>query len=325
MKRFARLAAQTIGLACILAPLAALSQVFPSKPIRIVVPTSPGPGLDYVVRVTAPLMAESLGQPIVVDNQAGGNGVIGVGTVARATPDGYTILFASPSHVITPVFLMRDFPYDPLKDFTAINAGVEPVTTFTVHPSVPAENVREFIEWARRNPGKVSYGSSGVGSVFHMLGEQFNQVTGLSLTHIPYKGVVPAMADLVRGEVQLTFIALQVSLPQARAGKARILAVLENSRYAAMPELPTIGETVPGFEKPAAWFAYFGPAGLQQPVARRLSAEMTKGLNAADVRPKLEQLGLTIIANTPEQFAQMVKRDYQIWAKAIKSAGLKPE
>jgi tripartite-type tricarboxylate transporter receptor subunit TctC len=302
-----------------------LAQTYPNKPIRVVVPTSPGPGLDYIVRLMAPRMAEGFGQPIVVDNQAGGSGVIGVGTVARAAPDGYTILFASPSHLITPAFLMRDFPCDPLKDFTPISSAVEPATTLTVHPSVPAENVREFIEWARRNPGKVAYGSTGVGSVFHMIGEQFNQATGLSLTHIPYKGAAPSMVDLVRGQVQAVFTSLSSSLPHARSGKARILAVLEHTRYAGMPEIPTIGETVAGLEKPAAWFAYFGPAGLPQPVLRRLGSEIVKDLNAPDVRPKLDQISYTVVGNTPEQFAAMVKRDYEVWRNAIKAAGLKPE
>jgi tripartite-type tricarboxylate transporter receptor subunit TctC len=306
-------------------PLAAAAQSFPSKPIRLMVPVSPGPGVDQVGRVLGQKMAEDLGQPIVVENRAGANGVVGTEQVVRSAPDGYNILLATPSMVITIVYLMKQVPYDPIRDLTPITAAVEPVTTLIVNPNVPAKNVKELIAWVKQNPGKVSYGSSGVGSVFHMVGELFNTAAGLDITHVPYKSVPPAVSAVVAGEIQMTYSAAVQTLPQHRAGKVRILGVLEKDRFPGLPDIPTVGESLQGFEKPASWFGYFGPANMPRPIVQRLNTSVVKALNDADIRKQFQDQALFIIGNTPEQFAAMVKTGLGVYEKAVKIAKLKPE
>jgi tripartite-type tricarboxylate transporter receptor subunit TctC len=309
-------------------PLAASAQSlqsFPSKPIRLMIPVSPGPGVDQVGRVLGEKMAADLGQPIVVENRAGANGVVGTEQVVRSAPDGYNILLATPSMVITIVYLMKTIPYDPIKDLTPISAAVEPVTTLIINPGVPAKNVKELVAWVKQNPGKVSYGSSGVGSVFHMVGELFNTAAGLDITHVPYKSVPPAVQAVVAGEIQMTYSAAVQTLPQHRAGKVRILGVLEKDRFPGLPDIPTVGESLQGFEKPASWFGYFGPANMPRPVVTRLNASVVKALNEPDVKKQFEQQALFIIGNTPEQFSQMVKQGLVTYEKAVKIAKLKAE
>ena len=306
-------------------PAQSWAQTFPSKPIRLQIPVSPGPGVDQVGRVLGEKMAVDLGQPIVVENRAGANGVVGTEQVVRSAPDGYNILLATPSMVITIVYLMKQIPYDPIKDLTPISAAVEPVTTLIVNPGVPAKNVKELVAWVKQNPGKVSYGSSGVGSVFHMVGELFNTSAGLDITHVPYKSVPPAVQAVVAGEIQMTYSAAVQTLPQHRAGKVRILGVLEKDRFPGLPDIPTVGESLPGFEKPASWFGYFGPASMPRPVVTRLNASVVKALNEPDVKKQFEQQALFIIGNSPEQFAQMVKQGLTTYEKAVKIAKLKPE
>ena len=303
----------------------AIAQAYPQKPVRIIVPTSPGPGPDQVARLLAPKMAGGLGQSVLVENRIGANGVIGSDVVARSAADGYTLLFTTPSTHITTVYLYKGLPYDPVKDFTPISIAVEPVTVMAVNVSVPANSVKEFIEYARRNPNKLAYGSSGVGSVFQMVGEMLKQATGIEMTHVPYKGVVLATGDLVGGQIAVAFIPMANALPQARGGKIRILAVLEGARFSGTPDIPTIGESIPGFEKPGSWFGYFGPAGLARPIVMRLHREIVSALNSPEVKPKLDEGAFAVIGNTPEEFAAMMKSGFEVYGKAIKAAGLKPE
>lgn len=325
MKKLSRIVTLGMLAFCLAAPLPVLSQAFPARPIRMIVPFPPGPALDLVARLVAMKMGESLGQPIVVENRSGANGAIGSELVARAAPDGYTLLAATASTHVTSVFLTRNLPYDPQKDFTPITASVEPVTCLVVNASVPANSVKELIDHARRNPGKLSYGSSGVGSVFHMMGELFKQTTGVDIVHVPYKGVVPAMSDVAAGQITMTFISVSNAIPHLRAGKVKILATLEPGRYAGLPGVPSIVESVPGFHKPASWFGFFGPAGLTQPILARLNAEMVKALNAPEVRSKLEDVGFAVIGDTPEQFAALIKAGMQQYGGIIKAAGIQPE
>jgi len=303
----------------------AMAQGFPAKPIRVIVAVSPGPGVDYVARALGPRMQEELGQPLVFENQPGGNGIIGSATVARAAPDGYTVLMATPSMIITAMMLTRGIPYDSLRDFAPVTAAVEPFTSLIVNPSVPANNVRELVDWIRKNPGKVSYGSSGVGSVFHMVGELFNNAAGTDMVHVPYKSVPPAVQAVVANEVPITFAAISNATPQARAGKVRVLGVLEKSRFSRMPDLPTVGESLPGFEKPPSWFGYLAPAGTPQPALGRIQQAVVKAMAAPEVRKSFDDLALGIIGNTPAEFAAQIKAGFDIYARAIKTAGLKPE
>lgn len=302
-----------------------MAQSYPVKPVRIIVAVSPGPGVDYVARALGPKMQEDMGQAIVIENQSGGNGIIGSAAVARANPDGYMVLMATPSMIITANLLTRDIPYNSLKDFAPITAAVEPFTSLIVHPSVPVSNVKELVDWVKKNPGKVSYASSGVGSVFHMVGELFNSAAGTEIVHVPYKSVPPAVMAVVAGEVQLTYAAVSNSLPQVRAGKARLLGILEKSRFPRMPDVATVGETLQGFEKPPSWFGYLAPAGTPAPVINRFQASVVKAMAAPDVRASFDDLALGIIGNTPAEFAAQIKSGFAVYARAIKIAGLKPE
>ena len=303
----------------------ASAQSYPVKPIRLIVATAPGPGVDYVARTIQSRMQEDLGQPLVIENQAGANGIIGTNAVVRSPADGYTLLMATPSMIITAKYLVKDLPYEPLRDLAPVSCAVEPFTSLIINPSVPAQNVRELIDWVKKNPGKVSYGSAGVGSVFHMIGELFNQAAGIDMVHVPYKSVPPAIQAVVAGEVPVTFGAVSNTLPQARAGKVKVLGILEKSRYAGLPNVPMVGETLPGFEKPPSWFGYLAPAATPDAVVRRLSASVVKSLAYPDVRKPLEDAALNIIASSPEQFTAMIKSGFEVYAKAIKIAGLKAE
>jgi tripartite-type tricarboxylate transporter receptor subunit TctC len=302
------------------------AQTFPVKPIRLMVPFEPGSlGVDYAVRQVTPKMSEGLGQPVVIENRPGANGMIGAEVVARAAPDGYTLLFTTPSTHITSVFLPKKMPFDPVKDFTPITAAVEPATCIVVHASVPAGNAREFLEHAKRNPGKLSYGSAGIGSTYHFAAERLKQAAELDMFHVPYKSAPSALTAVVSGQIQVSFTTLASAMPHARAGKVRILGVLERTRHPRYPDVPAVSETVPAFEKPASWFGFFGPGGLPQPVLARLNAEIVKALNAPEVRLKYEEAAMFVIGNTPEQFAASITRGYEVYGKAAKAAGVRPE
>jgi len=306
------------------APLHA--QAYPVKAIRVILPfSSGGASLDTVVRLLSAKMSENLAQPVIVENRPGANGTIGSQQVARLPADGYSLLFTSTSTHVTAVFLSKSLPYDPVKDFTPISAVVEPVTSIAVHPALPVNSVRELIDYARANPGKLSYSSSGIGSVFHLTGELFKQSAAIDMVHVPYKVNQQALADAVSGRISVLLNAALVTLPQAKAGKLRLLAVMEGRRFAGLPDIPTIGESLQGFEKPSSWFGYFGPAGLPPAIVARLHAEIVKSLEAPDVRARLEESGMALIGNTPEQFAALIKRGFDVYGRAVKLAGVVPE
>ena len=325
MKRIMR-ALLWIGLGLAIAtPFAAHAQSWPAKPIRMIVPFSAGSTLDLIARMVAARMQEALGQPVVVDIRTGANGMIGSDLVARSAPDGYTIQIGTSGTHQTSIYLNKNVPYDPIRDFTPITAAVEPMTCLVAHPSLPANSVNELIEYARRNPGKLSYGTTGVGSVFHLAGELFNQTAGVDMVHVPYKGIPPTMTDLVAGQILLSYTAVPDAMPYIKAGKIKVLAVLEAKRYPGLPDVPAVSESVPGFRKPTTWFGFFGPAGLPQPILARLNSEIVKAINAPETRTKLEAMGLAPIANTPEQFAAMLKNGIEQYGKIVKSAGIQPE
>jgi tripartite-type tricarboxylate transporter receptor subunit TctC len=308
----------------LLTPAAALPQPFPSKPIRMVIPFPPG-GVDITGRLLAGKMAELMGQPVVVDNRGGANGVIGSELVAHSPADGYTILLTTPSTHITAVFLSKNVPYDPVKDFTPISAALEPVSLLIVHPGVPVNTVQELIQHARKNPGKLTYSSSGIGSVFHLTGEAFKEAGNVDILHVPYKGTGPSLADVVAGRIDMTFSALSTLRPHMVSAKVKVLAVAEPRRYAGLPDVPTVAETLTGFDKPSTWFGFFGPAGMPRPIVQRLSAEIAKTVHAPDLRPKLDEGGFSIIGSSPEEFAAMIKKGFEVYGKIVKTAGLKPE
>jgi tripartite-type tricarboxylate transporter receptor subunit TctC len=304
----------------------AQAQAWPTaKPITIVVPFPPGPALDLVARLVAGKMGPALGQTIVIDNRAGANGTIGSNMVARAAPDGYTLLGATAGTHVTALHLTKNLPYDPVKDFTPLAAAVEPVTCLVVHRSVPVNSVPELVAYAKARPDELSYGSSGVGSVFHMMGELFNQTAGVRIKHVPYRGVVPAMQDVAGGHIPMTFISVSNAMPAMHDGRVKILAILEPTRYAKLPDVPSMSEVIPAFKKPSSWFGFFGPAGLPPEIVTRLNAEIVKALKAPDVAGKLQDNGMTVIGGTAEEFGARMRDGIVRYGEIIKAAGIKPE
>jgi tripartite-type tricarboxylate transporter receptor subunit TctC len=322
-----RALAVILSVLCAFAGIAAASaQSWPAaKPITIVVPTPPGPSIDMIARLVAPRLGEALGQTVIVDNRSGANGTIGSNIVAQAPPDGYTLLATTPASHVTAVHLMKNLPFDPVKDFTPLMAAVEPVTALVVNADLPVNSVPEFIAYAKANPGKLSYGSSGVGSVFHLTGELFNQSAGVSITHVPYRGVAQPVQDVAAGHIQVVHISLSSARAVLQSGKAKVLAILEPQRYAKLPNVASLSEILPAFRKPSTWFGFFGPAKLPPEIVARLNAEMRKAVTAPDVRTKLEGNDLTIIAGSPEEFAALQKDGIEQFGKIIKAAGIQPQ
>ena len=311
------------GLAAVLGQ-PATAQTWPARQITIVVPFPPGPAADFVARLIGTRISESLGQPVIVENRTGANGTIGSAAVARAPPDGYLLLMATAGTHVTALHLMKALPYDPVRDFTPIIAAVEPVTCLAIHQSVPATSVAELIAYAKARPGALSYGSSGVGSVFHLMGELFNKTAGVEIKHVAYRGVELAMQDTIGGHIAMTFISVSNAQPAALAGHVRILAVLEPQRYARLPDIPSMSEIIPAFKKPSSWFGVFGPPALPAEITARLNAEMAKALRAPAVQARLDDVGLSVIAGSPAELAALLKDGIERYGVLIKDAGIQP-
>jgi tripartite-type tricarboxylate transporter receptor subunit TctC len=311
--------------ATLLGSAAVTAQTWPSRPITMVVPFPPGPALDLVARLVAGKIAGPLGQPVVIENRTGANGTIGSHVVARAAPDGYTLLAATAGTHVTAAHLMKSLPYDPIKDFTPIIAAVEPVTCLAVSAALPVNSVPELIAYAKAHPNELSFGSSGVGSVFHLMGELFNETAGVKINHVPYRGVAPAMQDLIGGHIPMVFIAVANAEGAAQAGQVKILAMLEPSRFAKMPDIPSMSEIIPAFRKPSSWFGFFGPPALPLPIVARLNAEMMKALSEPEIVQKFAANGYTVIGGTPQQFADLIKDGIERYGAIIKAAGIQPE
>jgi tripartite-type tricarboxylate transporter receptor subunit TctC len=321
-----RAAAALAATLAVAAPAGVSAQAWPgAKPITIVVPVPPGPTIDQVARIVAARLTETLGQTVIVDNRSGANGTIGSNLVAHAPPDGYMLLAATPASHVTAVHLMKNLPFDPVKDFTPIMAAVEPVTALVVNAQMPFNTVPELIAYAKANPGKLSYGSTGIGSVFHLTGELFNRTAGVNIVHVPYRGVSQPMQDVAAGTIQLLHISLSSARGALASGRAKVLAILEPHRYDKMPDVPSMTEILPAFRKPSTWFGFFGPAHLPPEIVARLNAEMRKAITAPAVREKLEAQDLKIIADTPEEFAALQKDGIEQFGEIIRAAGIKPQ
>jgi tripartite-type tricarboxylate transporter receptor subunit TctC len=320
------IAALMLALGVVTTPRLGTAQDWPhAKPITMVVPVPPGPTVDQVARIVAGKLQDALGQTVIVENKGGANGMIGSAAVAHAPPDGYTLLAATPASHVTAVHLMKNLPVDPVKDFTPIMAAVEPVTALVVNAELPVNSVPELIAYAKANPGKLSYGSSGIGSVFHLTGELFNRTAGVNITHVPYRGVSQPMQDTAAGHIQIVHISLSSARGALASGKAKVLAILEPQRYSRMPDVPSVTEFLPAFRKPSTWFGFFGPAHLPPDILARLSTEMRKAITAPEVREKLEAQDLVIIADTPEEFAALQKQGIEQFGAIIKAAGIEPQ
>ncbi len=309
---------------CATLPHAAIGQVFPNKTIKIVVPYPPGASTDAVARTIAQKLSEVFGQPAIVENRPGASGNIGSDYVAKSAPDGYTLVMGTDATHATNIHVSKNPPFDPVRDFTPISIAVGNVIALAVHPAFPANTIAELVEHAKRNPGKLAYGSSGSGSPHHLAGELLRQLSGIDIVHVPYKGGGVAVTDLMGGQIPMMFASLAAVVQQAKAGKLRLIGVVESSRYGGLPDVPTIGETVRGFEL-ASWLGFFGPAGVPAPIVMRLNGEIVKALHAPDVRAKLEPLGMSIMGLTPEASLAMVKAEIERRGRLIKAAGIQAE
>ena len=316
--------ARTIAAAVLLAMAAAVhAQGFPVKPIHMVVPFPPG-GADITARLLAAKMQVDLGQPIVVDNRAGANGAIGCEAVARSAPDGYTLLYTPSATIVANMYLIKDLRYT-AKDFTPVSIVFDAPNLVLAHPSVPMKSMTEVMEYAKRNPGKLTYASSGIGGAAHMEMEVFKRAAGIDILHVPYKGFGPAVQDFLGGGVNLFPVPYFVVKGFIAAGKAKVLAVADSKRYAPLPQAPALTELAPAFQRAPAWVGVLGPKGLPRAVVNRLHDSIVKGVNAPDVRARFDDDGLLVFANTPEQFADVINGDVEYVGKVVKMLGIKPE
>ena len=299
----------------------AFAQGWPSRPVRVVAAYPAGGSIDIVARLVSQRLGESLGQPFIVENKAGAAGNIGTDFVAKAAPDGYTLLMGSAAAISSAPNVYAKLPYDPLKDLLPIVLVANQPNALIVRPGLAANNVREFIALARANPGKLNYGSSGVGASQHMTAELFAMMTGVQITHVPYKGGAPAMADLISGQIDFMFDPVPTSIQVVRSGKVRALAVTSLRRSEVMPDLPSMAEAgLDGFEL-RGWIGLLAPANTPRDLVQRLNGEVLKML-AADLRGKLLELGLDVAGGTPEQFAAFIREDIAKYGRIVKASGM---
>ena len=302
----------------------AYAQPYPSKPIRVIIAQAPGSATDVVSRVISNKLAEGLGQQLVIDARPGAGGTLGTELAARAPADGYTLFMANNStHGSNPA-LYAKLSYDAVKDFAPIIFVVATPYVLSVHPSLPAKSVKELIALAKARPGQINYASAGNGSTHHLSGELLKTMAGIDIVHIPYKGTTPAIAALIGGEVSIMFATVTGIQPQIKNGRARGLAVTTPKRSNMMPELPTMAETLPGFEM-LSWFGLLAPAGTPPAIVNRMNAETTKVLANPDVRSLLAAQGFEVMSGTPEQFGDYIKVEIAKITKLAKTTGIKAE
>jgi len=301
----------------------AQAQAFPVKPIKLV---SMATGVaDGLTRMMGQKLSESMGQPVVVDLQPAAGGAIGADQVARSAPDGYTLFVTYPDPMVLRHLLVKNVPYDTLRDFAFISMMIEAQVVLAANPAVPANNLRELIELAKTTPGKLTYGSNGVGTSFQMAVESLKLHTGTDILHVPFKSSPDAMAALLRGDINLIVAALGTGLPLQRAGKIKFLATVNDNRSTTLPDLPTIREVAPGFSSPPYWTGVVGPARLPAPLVQRLNAEMNRAMSAPELRARANEINFTVASLSPEQFRTRVAAEIAASAKTAKAIGIAPE
>jgi tripartite-type tricarboxylate transporter receptor subunit TctC len=299
----------------------AFAGVYPDHAISLVVPFAPGGSTDILARIVAEHLRQSFGQPVLVENRSGASGNIGTATVARASADGYTLLFNTMSVHTMNHALFATMPFDGVKDFSPIGLLAYVTNTMVVHPSVPARSVAEFIAYAKANPGKVTYASAGLGSTNHLCAALFEKMADVALVHVPYRGGAPAVADTVGGQTQLLFTAGTQSLAYVKSGALRLLAVTEGKRSPLLPDVPTVAETIPGYEM-AVWYGAYGPAGLPADIVKLLNGEINRILFLPDVKAHMEEIAVEVAASTPQELGDLTQRDADKWGKIIRDLGI---
>lgn len=300
------------------------AQNYPARPIRLVVASSPGGASDILARTLALKLADELGQQIVVDNRGGASGVIGTDIVAKAIPDGYTLLIIQPSLTINPS-MIRKLPYDAVRDFSPVSLVVDAAQVLTVNPAVAAKDTKELIALAKSQPGKLMFGSPGVGTSPHLTAELFKLTTGVNMPQVLFKGSGPAFVSLISGEVSASFSTVLSAIPHVKSGRIRALGVTTKKRVSVVPDVPTIAESaLPGFET-SQWFGILAPARTPRPVIDRLHQALARAAGSADVKSRLAAEGVEVVSSTPEEFSAVIKRELVQWAKVIKAAGITPQ
>ena len=314
-----------LAAALLIAPAAALAQDYPSRPIRLVVAYAAGGATDAFTRPVAQRLSQLLGQPVIVDNRAGGNSIIGTDYVAKAPPDGYTLLVNPASHLLIP-FYNRSVPYDAVKDFTPVVAAGVNRRCIIVNPALPVHSVQDLVDYAKKNPGKLSYAVAAAGSVQELAGDLLKVTAGIDIVPVPYKGGGPALNDLLGGQVQMAILVLSDTLPHIRSGRLRALGIVEGARAKVAPEIPTVAEAgIPGYAIPDQWVGFFGPAGMPPAVAARLNAELNKALNSAETRTALENIGYEVTGGSTQDFAALIANDAKVYRKYADAVGIVPK
>lgn len=312
------------ALLALAAPSTGGAQTYPAKPITIVIGYTPGAVSDLAARTIGEGLHQAWGQPVIVDNRPGSGGNIGAAFVARAAPDGYTIMVGTDAQMASNVHLYKHAGFDPVKDFVPVAYAGLNIICLAVNAQLPVNSVADLIAYAKQNPGKLAYGTSGAGSPHHLAGELLRQKTGIDIQHVPYRGGGAAVNDLLGGHIGMAFLSLSAVVPHINTGKVRMIAMVEKSRYTAMPDVPTIGETVPGFEM-SSWLGIFAPAGTPADVVAKLNDGIAKVLTVESVKTKLANLGLVVVAGKPEELANVVKEGLKVRGELVKAAGIQPE
>ena len=302
----------------------ATAQPYPAKPIRVIVPFTPGTGMDILARTVGPKLSERMGQGVVIDNRPGASGNIGNEVVAKSAPDGYTLMVTANTFVIAPA-LSKSLPFDPVRDFTPVTEMATGTMALATHPSLPANSVAALVKLARTHPGQINYASPGNGTPQHMAAELFKLITGIQMVHVPYKGSAGAVTDLVGGQVPVMFLPLHTALPHAKTGRLRVLAQSGARRSAVGPDIPTFDQAGVHGVDVDFWYGMLAPGNLPRDIVIKLNAEIASILRIAEVKESLGRQGLDAVTGTPEQFAQLIRTDLAKWARVVLDARITPD
>jgi tripartite-type tricarboxylate transporter receptor subunit TctC len=299
---------------------AARDAAYPNRPLRLIVPYPPGAGTDFTAREVGAQFSKVLGQPVVIDNRPGGAATLGHNVAAKSAPDGYTLLLATTGGMVSgPALMGKKIPYDPLKDFEHVGLATYVPYSLVLAANVPAKDMRELIDLAKAQPGKLNFGSPGVGTPNHLGGAQLMTLTGIQMVHVPYKGGAPLVADLLGGQIQLGFQGLVQVLPLHRSGRLRIVGIGHPQRLKSVPDIPAIAETIPGFYN-TGWWGIVAPAGTPKPIVEKLNAIMVKAIATPEMTQRFESNGLEIASSTPEGYRELIRNDLDMWKKLIRQA-----
>jgi tripartite-type tricarboxylate transporter receptor subunit TctC len=303
----------------------ASAQTYPSKTIKWIVPYTPAGITDNVTRIVTQRVQEQTGWNIVVENKPGANSILGADLAAKAAPDGYTFLTVIAAHAANATLYAGKLPYDPVKSFAPVSLAAIAPLIMTANNNFPAKDVKELIAYAKANPGKISFGSSGIGAAAHLTTELFKQTAGIDMVHIPYKGTAPALQDLMGGNIQILVDVPSTLMPQVRGGKIKALAMFSNKRISSAPEVPTMAEAGGPALESSTWVLFLAPAATPRDIVNRMSAEVAKAISASDIKNRFDSLGIEPVGNTPEQAGKFLADEIAKWSKVITTAGVKPE